>query len=455
MKTSESNVNHLLRGGTLRALATLMFCLPLNALAADGLSYEVNAGGGYTDNITRSATDEQDETIATAGVKLSYGQESAHVTTDVVGDLDFFNYLQNTYDSELIGTVLGKFDVSLVDDRLHWFVTDSFGQVLGDPFLPSTPANRDNLNYATTGLTTNIGLGSQMRLNAGASYSLASYENLPFDSNTVLGDLGLTRLLSDSNSIGLNLRASKVEFEEDALSSSNYDLQEAVLRYMLNSARMQVKLDAGYAQIGRDVGGDDGNLLFRFDFSRQLSPRSTVLFSAGQEYSNSAAAFATERAGAPVTPDTLSGRQTSDAFTHRYASASWGVSGRRTQLDLTGSWNDEEYDFGSLLDQSLTAFGLSVRRDLTAALSAEIYAQYGKGEFKALGDYDETRSGFSLRWQFARTLSLAITYDHNQRDSETAAGQYTENRFWLTFGYQHGAPRSRMTSSEFDGDAGL
>jgi hypothetical protein len=80
-------------------------------------------------------------------------------------------------------------------------------------------------------------------------------------------------------------------------------------------------------------------------------------------------------------------------------------------------------------------------------------AEYGAGDFDGLqGDYKETRLGLAMRWQFARTLSLSVSYDHGQRDDNTAGTEYRENRYWLTIGYNRGAPQRSLSSREFSGD---
>jgi hypothetical protein len=88
-------------------------------------------------------------------------------------------------------------------------------------------------------------------------------------------------------------------------------------------------------------------------------------------------------------------------------------------------------------------------------LSAQLSAEYGKGEYQAAGgDFTEKRFAFALDWQFARTLALSLSYDHDQRESDSTVNQYRENRFWLTVRYQRGSPHDSLDSGDFAGAGG-
>jgi uncharacterized protein (PEP-CTERM system associated) len=103
-------------------------------------------------------------------------------------------------------------------------------------------------------------------------------------------------------------------------------------------------------------------------------------------------------------------------------------------------------------DQEFTTLGLRVRRDLTAALSAQAGISQLEGEFEGAGEYSERRYDLALEWQFARTLALALSYDYGNRDSGIAGAEYKENRIWLTIGYSRGTPRSMISERRFPAD---
>src|SRR5262245_16650922 len=84
------------------------------------LDYGVEVGGGYSDNIARVDTNETDETIGTVGLDLNWTERTRRLEADANVDLSYFEYLDNTFDSEVVGTADGTIIVGIVPDRFSW-----------------------------------------------------------------------------------------------------------------------------------------------------------------------------------------------------------------------------------------------------------------------------------------------------------------------------------------------
>ncbi|MES1263301.1 MAG: outer membrane beta-barrel protein, partial [Peristeroidobacter soli] len=408
--------NNISRAPLLLPAALACVALPAIGQEAAGLAYDISVGGGYSDNIMRSAVDPEAETIGALGLRFSLDQQTSRLNAEVVSDLAYYDYMKGDIESELVGTVEANADVTLIEERLQWFVRDSFGQVLGDPFLPSAPDNRDDLNYLSTGLTAMFNFGSSTRLDLQGSYALSTYDQLNLDSDTVLVEMGLMHNLSEDSSFGARLRGAQVTYDETAY-ESDYDVTEGVLSYGARGARTEIEAEVGYAKLNLDNGSEDEGPIFRLTAARSLSTHPTLTLDAGQEFSNSAQAFNSYSSGRPAGLDSYGGQQTADPFTNSYGRLTWDVAGARTQVAVRASWEEQDYGDLAQVNEELTSIGVTVRRDLTAALSGQLMAEYGAGDFDGLqGDYKETRLGLAMRWQFARTLSLSFSYDHGQRD---------------------------------------
>lgn len=437
-----------------RASASLaLSTLAVSGASAANLAYEATTGVGHSDNIRRTSVDQEGEDIAMAGLQFSLDQRSARLDTDLIGDFAYYDYLNGTFDSEVLGNFAGNARLALVPERLVWVFADNFGQVLNDPFTPATPDNRENINYFTTGPDATLAFGSQMRLQVGARYALTTYEDSPFDSETKSGEISLSRLLSSASSVGLHGRVQDVEYDEIAL-NADYTLNEAFLRYDADGARTFLTLELGYTKIDRDtLARSEDGLLMRLDVSRRLSASSTGNLSAGREFSSTGASFAATQSAGGVSLETAPGRQSILPFTHDYASLGWTFSRNRTGLSLSGSWNEQSYEV-PLLDQTLTSLSTSVRRDLSSATTLLLQAAYLRGQFKQPGsDYDEITAGVSFSWQLGRHVLLNLTYDRADRDSDLADGGYTENRYWLSIGYRYGVPRATPVPPQFAVDS--
>lgn len=423
----------------------------MSAHAAE-FAYELQAGYGHSDNIRRVSVDEASEDIGQLGVNFSFDQLGPRLQADLVGDVAYYHYFDDTYDSEVVGNFIGDVRFGFVPQRFEWVVSDTYGQVLSDPFAPMTPDNRENVNVLTTGPDLFLGFGSQTQLRFGGRYTLATYEDRPFDSESVSGELSLIRLLSASSSISLNARAQNTEYDDTTL-DADYEQQEAFVRYDTEGARTRFAIDAGYTEIDSDAGEAKDGLLLRFDLARRLSGSSTVTLSAGRDFQNSAGAFAMAQ-GAGISLGTVPGIQTVLPFTNDYATLGWKFVRRRTALSLSVGHVDQEYESNPIFNQTLTTVGAQLQRDLSPRTSLSVDALHTEGDFEVPdGDYKELAAGLSLRWRWSSSTSIDIRYQYFDRDSDLVDGDYDENRVWIALVYAYGTPRSAPLMPRFAIDA--
>ena len=430
----------------------LSLCLVLSVAPAwaGNAAYEFNAGIGQTDNVTRVESNPVDDTIASAGLRFSYDERSSRLEADVVGNVGYYEYLEDTYDSELLGNIAADLSAAIVSDTFYWKLSDNFGQVLNDPFTPATPDNREILNYLSTGPEAKFRLGTQMELELGARYAMADYEDSPLDSATVLFEGGLTRSISKGSEFGLFLRHQQLEYD-DAPPGFDYDQSQAFLRYNALGSRTRVRIDVGVDEIDREAARSTlSEPLFRLEAERRMSNRSTVTLSGIRQFDSSGSAFASEQSGDGISLDTSASRQAFDPFLHEGLRLGWRYTGNRTDFGLGANWSQQTYENRRDFDQTLTSFSASLRRAFTPNLSMTLDISDGRSEFEVPGaDYQDLTTGISLEWRMSRALVTRLSYSHGERDSDTVGGNYDENRIWLSIGYGRGEPRDRMLGTEF------
>lgn len=437
--------------GTCAALLAVGYGLSVPCASAGNLAYEVNLGYGHSDNIGRSESNEIDEDIAGAGLSFSFDEQTARLRADLAGDFAYYDYLDNTYDGEVLGNFAGNARFAFVPQRFEWVLSDNFGQVLTDPFSPATPDNRENLNYLTTGPDVTLAFGQRSRLRLGARYSMATYEDRPFDSKGYGGEAGFIRLLSGDNTISLNARVQSTEYDVAAL-NADYDQSEAFVRYDAVGARTHLTVDVGYTEVERQNDSEDG-LLLRLDAARRLTQSSTATLSVGREFSNSAGAFASLQGAGNADLSAVPGRQTPQPFTNDRVALGWDFQRVRTGFSVTAFWNEQKYEDANALDQELLGAGVQLRRNLSQKSSLGLNAGYASGKFEqGVGDYDDVSSGMALQLFLSSSVSLIATYDRVKRDSNLPGGDYTENRFWLSLAYGRGTPRSTLAPPQFPTD---
>ena len=403
----------------------------------------VTTGLGYSDNIGRLATNPVDDTIANVQSRFSIEENTPRLFVDVVGNVGYYRYLDDTFDPEFLGNMAADMNVTLVDEYLRWLLTDNFGQVLTDPFTPATPTNRENFNYFATGPQAEFQLGGQLRLGLGAQYSRSDYEISPFDADGALAHISLTHDFSEHSGLGLNARYMDVEYDDAALFDNSYKQDELFLRYDAEGARTRLTADAGYARFDQDSAPDtESGPMFRIDVTRQVTARSVLILTAGHEFSNSSIVYSQMQNGLPLDLEMVGGRQTVDPFMNTRAALRWDYEGTRSGFTLSGGYRDEDYRMRPELDQQLVSFAAETQRYMTPSLDLDIRASYLDVKFdQPGGDYDEIDATVGLNWRMTRTIGLWFSYQYAKRDSELASASYDENRVWLSVGWQRGNPR--------------
>jgi hypothetical protein len=414
----------------------LLACAPL--LAAAGVQaaekgFALSAGVAHSDNIGRTSVDEQSETVASAGLDFLLEQRTSRLSLDATGDLQYLNYLDNTYDNEVVGEVMADARFQLVPDRLMWIAQDNFGQTSIDPLAAVTPANRENVNYFSTGPDASLGLASNTRLLLSGRYGKVSYEDSPFDSDRYTGLVGVARDLSAQSRVSLNAQRERVDFDDDVL-NQDYNRDQFYARFEGQGGRTRLGLDLGYSRLQR-VGDSPSGVLARLEIARQVSVSSVVTISGGREFSDSGDSFRLDQT-LNTSLNTLSGEQTGSPFRNTYETIAWRFQRNRTGLSLSLQRYDEKFVQSSLFDRVRTSVSGQFSRNLSPTLTADLGGSYSKEDYDAFdGDYRESGAYVGFTQRFGRMLSLNVHYEWYKRSSDLPTGAYTENRALLTLSY--------------------
>ncbi|MBX5461123.1 MAG: outer membrane beta-barrel protein [Steroidobacteraceae bacterium] len=399
---------------------------------------ELHTGASRSDNIERVPTAKSSDTIVTIGSTLDFARDGRFYDAEVLGEIDWTNYLDNSFESRVLGNVNAVLNADFVPDRFSWFAQETFGQLRTDPFSPVTPDTLENVSYFTTGPRLQIGLGSSGRLVLAGTYSLAEYEKTNLDTDRYGGSIAVIRALSHISSISLNFINERLEFDE--MVAADYDRRSAYLQYTIQGARTAVTADAGYSQVS-GVGDDQSGVLARLSAERLVSPSTRISLFAMDQISDSVDVFRSDAATRSITRP-LNGISTASAMEERGYGLGWVFSRARTNFSFSASRKEELYDLVSELDRKVTSLQFSFVRRLGPITTLALDVRYDDEEFDNVNfDDQELEARAELRWALGRRLGAGLRFERFDRDSNNPATEYVENRvglnvYWQAIGEQ-------------------
>lgn len=414
--------------------ASLAFLAGTRGSNASEPGYEILVGVGESDNVARLPSGGKRDTIGMEGLDFTWHDQRPRLNTDIDAELQHLNYFNHTFRDEVIGNFLGQARATLVSQLLFWDVADNFGQGRTDPLAAITPANRENINYFSTGPDLTLPLAADTLFNVTARYGNVNYQTSPLNSTRVTGGVGVLHKLSTDTSVSLNVRDERVRYS-DSLLNPGYDREEAYVRYDAKGARTTVAVDLGYSKLRGSVS-PVGSVLARLEVSRRVSASSTVAATLGREYSDSANSFQLVQTLGGANLNTTSGTQTGAPFVSNHGSLAWNFQRRRTGFAITVEQFKDQYQRPTNLDDTRTQIYANASRLLTPTLTLGLSELYLHEIFNDIaGTFTETTTDLQLTWRAARRISFAASFDRATRHTDIPNSGFTENRLWLRVGY--------------------
>jgi hypothetical protein len=393
-----------------------------------------SAGAGSTDNVMRTESGEQSETILSAGMQIDIDEETRRLDTTVVGNLDYLHYVDDTFDDEMVGRLDANLRLALAPGRFFWDFGDNYGQAQVDPFAPVTPENREDVNYFSTGPHLGFKLGSSGFAEFAARYSDVAYEISPFDSQRIFVAAGAGRELASGSKLSLHADWLQTDFDQE-LTNTDYELGSAYVRYEVKGARTEFAANAG--AIAFDGANEDTGPLLQISLTRQMSSASTLVLGAGHEFTDAATAFRDRPSLLQGVSSTGAATISSDVFTRNYVNLDWNYDRHRSGVVAAVRYSDDEYETRPELDVARTEFYLAFERQMTPAFTGRLFGAYSVSDYKNANFEDEVSTlGLSMGYLMGRHLSLTLDLNHEQRKVDGGGTGYDETRGFLRLNYR-------------------
>ena len=405
-------------------------------MPAEYTNYGVSTGLGESDNVNFSASHPESQTLSATNLFFDLIRSGSRLDLNATGNFSDTAYLEGAYSNQLLGRFDGAADATLWEHHLTWLVRDDYGDSQTDVLQSLTPTNLQRLNVFSTGpdLRLEPTLSSFVELQG--IYSRNTWQDDPFNGNTEAGTLTVGHELSPAESISVVGQIQQEQFDNTVV-NTNYQVHEYYGHYVVKAARTALSLEGGLAQ-ANDTGSWRSTPLVRLSITRNISPFSTVSASGGREDSNSTGGFASLGNGVTGGIPIGSATQTTGNALHTYGNVNWGFQRERTSINLTGGWERYAYDVQSKFNYALTDVALSLGRQLTPRLSANIMATADRGQYGNQGFTNTYSTGSAgLVYRPGTWIVIYGRYDHQfQRSSGLTRGLgYDENRIFIMVGY--------------------
>lgn len=419
---------------TVIALLLAVACMDARLARAAAPGYEIQLGVIESDNIERLPSGGTNETIGVAQLGFEWHDKRPWLDADIDADVSHLSYLRHIYNDEYIGNLIGAVKLNLVPDLLSWGITDNFGQAPLQPLAPITPANRENINYFSTGPSLSLPVGKTTYLDLTGGYGRVNYQQSPLDSTRLTGALGLLHELSNTSSLSLNAREESIRFQNDQ-QNPDYHRQEAFVRFDTRGSRTELGVDLGGSRLSLS-GARYSTPLARLDISRRVSPTSTIGLALGHDYSDGADSFRWVQDVGGATLRTQPIVEAAAPFVSNYATLAWNFKYGRTTADLSAASYRDRYDTNSTLNNERTVVAALASRQVTPVLQLALTEYLVRWQFDSTDESaTESDTGLQLTWRAGRHLSVFLAYFFDKGSSDVHTFQYTENRIWLSIGY--------------------
>jgi hypothetical protein len=388
----------------------------------------VTAGGGYSNNANRTATNEEGSGFASLGLDLSLDRKRELSRIFASGAIEYHEFLDGQVPGDFQGSLSLAAQLGSRSGRFTWFIGDAIGSVRENFARPLAPGNSQLSNDFSTGPNLRLALYDAWRLSAEGRYARHTFESSSFDSERLGGQVAVERAFAENRSLGVGVSFENQKFDQPLGGTSEFDREEAFLTSQWDTARMDFSGQVGFTRLKPKFTGaqsQDG-LLVRLNLNRKLTATSSVQLRAAREFSGSGSPQAGNAfSAAPVTND--SGLAQGEPALYELVSAGYRWARPRTEFSLSATHSRESYRSVTQTRRDLTQFAAGASRALTPKSRVGVSVSYGREDFSgAIGKFDDTRFGGFWRWSFGRQLSLDLSADYVKRDGTIVGTDYNE-----------------------------
>lgn len=406
-----------------------------------GIELDISTGLGleYSDNINRSATNEEEWT-PNLSLGLNFSHDSPRIIALADAQANYLKYLNETFADELLFELGAELTWKVVPGRLSWFLQDRFLQIREDTLEPETPDNRQNTNVISTGpdLTLKLRPGDFLEFSARAGHSY--FDTTSDDHQRYSGDLRWRHLLTPVMDFSTGIRVETVDFTDE---EENVDFirTEAFLQFALESSLSTLNAEMGVIALNLEGADDEEpSLLATLEWRRRLARKSAVgvLFSTGLTDLGEILLADPED---PLAVDISEATIEQDILREQRLAAFYETRRGFWNLNWDGFWRDEDFKIVDEEDRMTWGTGLNLGYQFSATLATSAFGDYQRSDYSNIDRVDEDLEvGIQATQRLGRSLFIEVSLAFASRDSNIPDENFDETVAQISLTYGRRSP---------------
>lgn len=401
------------------------------------LDYQLDATIVRSDNINLSENNEIDETVVIPRLGFDFQQEGSAVRLLARGDIEYRNYLDDSFPNETRSELAGQFNWSVLPQRLSFVLEDYLSQEPITLREGNYPGNVQRVNVFVGGPSLHARFNDVTRaqLDLRATDSDAE-ETEDFNGRRYTAAGTLQRELSSTSQAVLGLVSTDAEFDDPT--ASDFSRHDAFVGYRRNLERFNLEADAGYSRLRPDDNGDTvTSAIGRVTVGWQVTPRSQILVRGRYDLTDSVNDLIVRQGdlSEPIIPEPV------DSFVfvnpavyrQRRFEVDYRYQGDRLSLRLRPMYRRLRYIDGASSDRDVRGGYLTLGYRVRPRFSLSLQANAINREFTDLAQEDKDRVYvLGGEYQISRHWSWHAEAIRRERTSTDPEPPYKENSIQLT-----------------------
>lgn len=419
------------------AIALAFALAPGAATAAGQLDYNLYGGIAHSDNINLTAHDPISQTMLIPGVNFTYNQQGEDLQANVIGDVEYRDYLGNRFNDQTQVELASQLNWSVLPDRLDFALQDYAGIQPLDTLASDAPGNQQQTNVFAVGPIYHFRLGSTVRGQAELRY-IDSYaeKTKKFNSHRNQGALRFAKILGPTSQLSLNATVQQVDFYNDT--ESNYDRNELYFRYVSQLTFFDIDAALGESQINYDRAGErtQSSPLARATVSWRPTESSTFSVNVTRQYSDAAQDMMLMPGQTPLANTT--GISTGDAvvssevYLERRFQLTYALRTERLTLSISPSYRKLGYGNDPTYDQTGRGGNVAIDYRLRPTMTLSAFASGEQLKYHSLSRRDKTLTyGLELADQWTQHWSWRAALTQQRRTSNVPDQGFRETMAYV------------------------